>query len=663
MGEGRVGYAYRPALDGIRAIAVIAVVAYHLDPDVVPGGFLGVDVFFVLSGYLIAGLLLAEHSGTGRISLTGFWARRARRLLPALAVVLVAIAAYARWWAPRSTLDRLRVDALATLGYVANWRFALSGQSYFDSQTVPSPLRHAWSLAVEEQFYVLFPLLALACFATRRPARTLALVAGTGAVVSAALMALLVDRVDPSIVYYGTHTRAQSLLVGVLLACLPSIATGNTKRRSASARWLQTGGVLALVAILVACFAIDDADAFMYQGGYLAVAIAVGVLVGASVQSGPLKLALSVRPLHWIGQRSYGLYLWHFPAIVALEPARTGLDGWRLAALRLAVTAVGAAASYRFVEQPVRRGALPRLRFASVSFAGAAAAVVVFALATAGGTPPPPALIGAPGEARPEVVVSETPPRAGAPDSVRTPTARTAPAPVAEFAPQTVAIVGDSVAASALSGMREEAAVRGVSLISFVVPGCGVATAEVVDDEGRLIEWSPDCPPVMSDGSHEIVREHDPDVVVWWSSWETADRRVDDKVLEAGSPAWEADLDASLEAAWQRLAVGGARIVIVDTTPRAASPVAEADRDREGRNAALRARLAALVQRHAPQTALVRFSDVLCPSGPPCPREIDGTVPRPDDGGHFTDTTAPWAAQRLWPLLIDAWRGFAPPRA
>jgi peptidoglycan/LPS O-acetylase OafA/YrhL len=572
--------------------------------------------------------------------------------------VLVGVAAYARWWAPRSTLDRLRADALATLGYVANWRFAFSGQSYFDTQIVPSPLRHAWSLAVEEQFYLLFPLLALACFATRRPRRTLAVVAASGALLSALLMAGLVDEHNPSVVYYGTHTRAQALLVGVWLAAIapgvPALAT----RLRVRAAWHAVGAA-SLVALGAACFAIDEGDALMYRGGYLAVAAVVAVLIASSVRPGPIRGVLSVAPLRWIGQRSYGLYLWHFPAIVALEPARTGLEGVRLAGLRLAVTIAGAALSYRLVEVPILTGRLPRLRFASVSFAGAAALVAGFVLATTGGTAPPPALAGVPGDARPLLVVEA--PGTTATTGTAGPTATGATGVTATtgavqlFTPRTVAVVGDSVAASAMPGMRAAAETRGLTLISFVVPGCGVATAEVVDDLDRLIEWSPNCPGVMSDGTHTLVRDHDPDVIVWWSSWETANRRVDGRVLEAGSPGWIADLDAALEAAWQRLAAGGARIVVVDTTPRAASPVAEADRDREGRNAALRARLAALAQRHAGSTWLVRFSDVLCPDGPPCPREIAGTVPRPDDGGHFTEDTAGWAAEQLWPLLVAAW--------
>jgi peptidoglycan/LPS O-acetylase OafA/YrhL len=707
----RVGYAYRPALDGLRAIAVIAVVAYHLDPDVLPGGFLGVDVFFVLSGYLIAGLLLAEHDRTGTVGLGAFWVRRARRLLPALAGVMVAVAAYAQWWAPSDTLRRLRIDAVATLGYVANWRFALSQQSYFDSQSVLSPLRHAWSLAVEEQFYVLFPLLAMLCFVGRRPARTLGIVSAIGAIASAIAMAAFVNDSDPSFVYYGTHTRAQGLLIGVALACW------SHRARSSGVRWralgLQAIGVVGFGAVALACVAVSDADDFMYRGGYFVAALSVAALVAAAVQPGALRSALSIAPLRWIGQRSYGLYLWHWPAIVALEPARTGLGGWRLASVRIGATVIAAALSYRFLETPIRHGALDRQRFTAVSFAGLGAIVVVFAVATAGGTTPDIALTGAPLDAQPQVLVSATSlarpdsttnpttppakdstgpsPTSGADNGssttqpassdttpgdpgdgttstpTHTPTDDTATAPTsspttapARDTPGTIAVVGDSVAASALPGMQNEAQARGIGLVSFVVPGCGIATGSVADDDGNLIAWSPDCAGVVDDGLDNLIGDYNPDVVIWWSGWENADRIVNGEVLEVDSAAWRTDLDAALETRWEQLSARGARIILVDSTPRAASPIAEADHDPLGRNAALRSRLRALAARHARSTALVEVSKVLCPNGIPCPREIGGATPRPNDGGHFTDATAPWIAARLWPLTESAWEAVAP---
>ena len=644
----RVGYRYRPALDGIRALAVIAVTAYHLDGDVLPGGFLGVDIFFVLSGYLIAGLLLAERDRTGRVSLTAFWVRRARRLLPALGGVLVAVAAYAQWWAPTTTLDRLRTDAWAAILYVANWRFALSEQSYFDSQSVISALRHTWSLAVEEQFYILFPLLVIACCRGRRPARTLGWVSAVGAIASAAAMAAFVDTADPSFVYYATHTRAQGLLVGVVLACWSS-STEPTGRAGRD-RALQGLGFVALAALFAAVYLVDDADDVMYEGGYLLAAVAVAALIAASVRPGLLGRALSVAPLRWIGQRSYGIYLWHWPAIVALEPARTGLEGWRLAAVRIAATLVAAEVSWRLVETPIRRGALAKRRFGRVSIATTFVLVPALFVATLGATTPEFQAHAKPGSVagdkpEPEVLIA----------------AGTDPPPTAvgaAFEPRTVAVIGDSIPASALAGFEAEASARGTGLVSYVVPGCGIAIGLVSDDDGNPISWTKDCAKVVRNGLERMITEHDPDVVIWWSGWETADRIVDGRHVRAGSSEWIADLDATLEDRWNIVTSGGAKVVLVDTTPNAASPVGEANRDPDGAIAALRARLHAFAGRHSGSATVVEFSRVLCPDGVPCPRTIDGLVPRPEDGGHFTKATAPWAVSKLWPMCEAGWREF-----
>ncbi len=645
----RVGYRYRPALDGIRALAVIAVVAYHLDGDVVPGGFLGVDIFFVLSGYLIAGLLLAERTRDGRISLAAFWVRRARRLLPALGGVLVAVAAYAQWWAPTTTLDRLRTDAWAAILYVANWRFALSEQSYFDSQSVLSPLRHTWSLAVEEQFYILFPLLAIACCRGRHPARTLGIVSAVGAIASALMMALFVDATDPSFVYYATHTRAQGLLVGVVLACWSSSVepTGRVARDRA----LQGIGTVGLGTVLAAVYFVDEANDLMYQGGYLLAAVAVAAVVGASVRPGRLQRVLSVAPLRWIGQRSYGAYLWHWPAIVALEPARTGLDGWRLAAVRIVATLVATEISWRLIETPIRTGALPRWRFGRVSIATTLLLVPALFVTTLGVTTPAfeanagPPSVGSQ-VAQPEVLLAA---------AINDP-----PPTVANtFEPRTIAVIGDSVPASAMAGFEAEATAHGTGLISFVVPGCGLAIGLVSDDDGNPISWTEDCAAVVRDGLAKMITDHDPDLVVWWSGWETADRIVDGEHVSAGTREWSEDLDAAFEDRWNIVTSNGARVVLVDTTPNAASPVGEANRDPDGAIAALRVRLHDFAARHPGRAAVVEFSSVLCPDGVPCPREIDDVVPRPDDGGHFTDKTATWAIARLWPLCEAAWRQFA----
>jgi peptidoglycan/LPS O-acetylase OafA/YrhL len=351
---------YVPGLDGLRALAVLAVLLYHAGVSFARGGFLGVDLFFVLSGFLITSLLLGELAQTGRIDLRGFWLRRARRLLPAVAV-LIPVTLVAASTLARDDVGKTRDDAIASLLYVNNWHQVAASQSYFASLGRPSLLQHLWSLAVEEQFYVLWPLLLAAglVLLRRRGLALLTLVAGAG---SALLMAgLYDDGRDPSRVYYGTDTRASALLIGALLAF--AWPAGSAREDGpARRRVLDVVGLAALAAVLAAFWRVNDYDPFDYRGGLVLFALAAAALIGVvSRPTTRLGRALGWPPLVWLGIRSYGIYLWHWPV---LELSRPGRDvPWHGPLLILAQTAVTiglAALSYRFVEQPVRRGALER---------------------------------------------------------------------------------------------------------------------------------------------------------------------------------------------------------------------------------------------------------------------------------------------------------------
>ena len=325
--EGRA-LSYTPALDGIRAFAVGGVLLYHAGVDWMSGGFLGVDAFFVLSGFLITSLLLGEWAKTGGIALRSFWARRARRLLPALFLVLGGVAVYARVYARPSELSSLRLDAFASLGYVANWRFVFSGQGYFDQFAAPSPLRHMWSLAIEEQFYLVWPVLLLGLLHLFRDrARQLALAVVTLAGLSLVVMLWLYEPGhDPSRVYYGTDTRAQSLLIGAFVA----VAAGGIPVLGRRVRNWVHGAALVAVCVLgwMWCTA-NESSTWLYQGGLTVAAVAIATVIVSVTQrrSGPLGAVLSLSPLVWVGTISYGLYLWHWPIYLAMTPAWTGLDG------------------------------------------------------------------------------------------------------------------------------------------------------------------------------------------------------------------------------------------------------------------------------------------------------------------------------------------------
>jgi peptidoglycan/LPS O-acetylase OafA/YrhL len=351
-------------------VAILGVMAYHLGFGWASGGYLGVDLFFVLSGFLITSLLLEEWATSGRISLGAFWGRRARRLLPALFLVLVAVSLYAivngRFSSANSggaaiDLSGLRGDALATLLYVANWHAIFSHQSYFTQFSTPSPLQHTWSLAIEEQFYLLWPLVTLGLVAWgKKHWRRLGLgVCVAGAIVSAAAMALLYRAgTDPSRVYYGTDTRAFDLLVGAAVA-YPAAARVQPGPRARKALHVASPVAAALLGVfwVRAGTASGLPTSAMFRGEFLLCAVLAALVIAdvRQLDQGLLAKALSLAPLRWIGMVSYGLYLWHWPIFVYLNQSRTGISGAPLDLARVALTFVLATASYYLVERPIRR--------------------------------------------------------------------------------------------------------------------------------------------------------------------------------------------------------------------------------------------------------------------------------------------------------------------
>lgn len=348
---------YLSALDGLRAIAVIAVMIYHADERWLQGGYLGVEVFFTISGYLITALLITEYERTGRIDLMAFWKRRANRLLPALGVLLAGVAVLALFTA-RDALVSLGGQAVAALAYVMNWSLIATQQSYFESFGRPPLLQHLWSLAVEEQFYLAFPILF---FLGRRliGRRAFLAVVSIGVVVSTIMVWRGFDpTVDPSRLYYGTDTRAAGLLVGVALALVwrPWTTPGGGSVRTAAVP--DVVGIVGL-GVLVSQFMLLGAyDARLYHGGFLTVSVATAAVIGAVVTPGSmLAMPLSTHLLRWVGARSYGLYLWHWPLFMVLRPGVDTIvsDPW-LTLIRLGATVAIAEVSYTYIEQPIRQG-------------------------------------------------------------------------------------------------------------------------------------------------------------------------------------------------------------------------------------------------------------------------------------------------------------------
>ena len=530
---------YLPALDGLRAVAVTLVVAYHLDIEMARGGFLGVDLFFVISGFLITTLLLKEHDNTGRIALGAFWTRRFRRLVPPLVVMTAATVAASRLYALPEQWSSIRWDAAAAVGYLANWRFVLDEQSYFETLLGPSPLRHTWSLAVEEQWYVLWPAVVLGLMLLSRSSTWRrwiplgAIVVGT--VASAALMAALYDPADPTRVYFGTDTRAQQLLVGAGLAWLSSRHRFPTAAHSSRTR---TGAVIgAFVAFVLIAATTSDESPWLYHGGFVVVSLLCAVIVWAVADTeGPLSW-LGARPLVWIGTRSYAIYLWHWPVIVFVG-APMGLDLPRpaLAALQVALTVMLAELSFRLVERPIRRStARPSVLLGGwTAISAATALVAVLILVTPEGRS-----LDAVDVVRPSSTATAT---STPPSTAETAAEGSIPVPNVEAtvpaAPTTVLILGDSTALT-LAERRTIDLGPEWNIQAFARIGCSISEGIPLDAGADVgIIQGEECSRWQTEWGDAFAQVQPAITVVMVGAWEVLDHLVDGVAVRFPDPGW-----------------------------------------------------------------------------------------------------------------------------
>src|SRR5579859_7581975 len=346
-----------PGLDGVRALAVLAVMGFHEGASELTGGFLGVDVFFVLSGFLITDLLATQYDRAGRLDLKDFWSRRARRLLPALALMLVVVTAAATVIEPDQG-GSLRLALLAAVTYTSNWYQILHHVSYFAALglfTAPPPLDHLWSLAIEEQFYLIWPLLLWLLILRLNGRRARVTATLILAALSALAMALEYSPGDPSLVYYGTDTHASALLIGAALALAFPLATV-ASLATAQVRRLDAAGVVGLVMLAWAAGHFSGNDRAVYPFGLILAAAGAAGLVAAAAGTGVIAAMTSLPPLRWLGIRSYGIYLWHWP-VIALAGAITGpgpTSPW-LWLIETATSIALACLSWEFVEAPILR--------------------------------------------------------------------------------------------------------------------------------------------------------------------------------------------------------------------------------------------------------------------------------------------------------------------
>jgi len=616
-----------PGLDGIRAFAVLAVIAFHSGFSWIPGGYYGVDAFFVLSGFLITSLLVTEWRESGTVALGRFWARRARRLLPALFVLLIAIGIVVALWPSVLNTTHLLASAVAATFYVANWHFVAGHANYFTAVSQPSPLLHTWSLAIEEQFYLVWPLVVLAVLRGRRarpavdepavddsaagsdegdlsggsgvipvagqpgaavtvaapsvdegaggpagaPERArrlevLLAISIVGALASALLMAVITPvGSDPTRAYYGTDTRAQGLLVGAAVA-LAFARWGSV--RGARARGALAGvAVLGVLVTALLWWRVPETSPLAFHGGFLLASAAAAAVVAGAVQAprSPVALALGWGPVRALGRISYGVYLWYWPVLLVMTGSRVHLDGWPLFGARVAVTVAIAAASYHLVELPVRRGAFPG-RWALVAAPAAAALALSVLLLGALLVPSEP-----PG---PPLTASASASGGGASRPPLSATGSTLGASngaaTASGHPVRVLLVGDSVAGSLGVGLDQEAARYGIQLVNEGAPGCSVSMDQLIKVLWYTLAPGTPCrtgnPGALLRQWRTWVDDYNPDVVLYLARGELFDQEVVGQWSNLGQRGFDSYVAGRFERATTVLGSRGAAVVML-TTP------------------------------------------------------------------------------------------------
>jgi peptidoglycan/LPS O-acetylase OafA/YrhL len=661
---------YQPALDGLRAAAVLAVMLFHAEVGWAVGGFLGVDAFFVLSGFLITSLLLAEWMrnrprprARGHIDLVDFYRRRLRRLLPALLLMLLGVAAYGAFVAKSSDLGSLRDDAFAALVYVGNWHQMSAPQGYFAQFASPSPLQHTWSLAVEEQWYLIWPLVIVALLHFRMRLTTFLRVVVLLTISSTVLMALLyANGHGTSRVYYGTDTRAQELLVGSALAVVFT-QWGYLKSHWARMTSHIAAG-LAVVVLVVAWSSVDGSTWWLYRGGFLLLAVCVALVVLSVIQPDrtPLRWALSLRPVCWVGAISYGLYLWHWPVYVWLTSARTGVsDPTVLLAIRFAVTFAIATASYYLVEMPIRqqRFRVPSLRFA-VPAVTAVVAIVIVVVSTRATTSTASAF----SHLEQVAAHSKHPPRdpfqgssvtQPKDDSGAAPTTTTVPQlPVATPGrPPHIFLTGDSVAVSLGVGLADVAGQQ-AAVWNHGAFGCGlVAAPYAVDDDPGLTEHCTQA----RDTWIADARDWHADVVVLESEvWDTFDREMPTGVLPFGTPEFDTWYVGQIQWLAQQFAANGAKVVLlnapcVDTSGYSLGGQGGLWSSFDPSRVAHLNELFTQVARSDPATiTMFDVARLVCPGGVPV-QQVAGQDVRLD-GVHFSTPGSEWIGHWLLPKIV-----------
>ena len=551
--------AHHRGLDGLRGVAVILVIIFHSGLGWLPGGFLGVSVFFTLSGFLITSLLINECENTGRIDLKAFWGRRLRRLAPASLVVIAGVVGLASWLSTSIEASRIKGDAISATLYFSNWRFIYSGHSYGELFASPSPLQHLWSLSIEEQLYVIVPVVIAGLFALglrRRAIGIVFLIAVAGSTIATMFTN------SHELIYYGTHTRAAELLLGSALACLfghriESLAVQKAKP-------LSTMYIVPLLGVIVlARFSSVDSP-WVYSGLLTLFAGLSAICLIASVDAGPVRSILSSSPLVRVGEVSYGLYLIHWPVMVWLNSERFDLQPTALFGVQVIVTVILTVASYWLIEQPIRRRKiLLSVRWAASTFVAAVVGVLILASAIL-------ASASTQVDTASEVLATVVPPTSVVdPLNVTSTTIASSsakPARVDRMGPLSVLVIGDSTAENIATALAQ-ASDGSLGVISGGVLGCPLLKVAQVRDRKDSQQDVSYCP-----NNEQLVRDHvsevDAVVVVAGVANQWAFQYAGSDVwVEPASDQYKADLDGFLDKIEVIVAPRGLPVLVFETPP------------------------------------------------------------------------------------------------